>query len=316
MSDINIFVSHRIDVTSALPNCTLYLPVRCGAVLDEFNTSDIQGDDTGDNISEKRAAYGEFTVQYWAWKNTVSEYIGLCHYRRYFSFSEKHFRAKKYDKMIHVPVLCPHVLNKFNIEDTDRIVKTVEKTDIIIPEPIKVTQLPTINGIKDTVGEMWNAYTEFSCNGKSFSEFILYFINEISPKYSASAVDYLRGNIHHGFNCYIMKYRFFNEMCEFQFPIMAKFEEYCKQNRYEYTGRLIGYFGEALNGIFIHYLINELKVNYKELQLVFFNDTQKNTITIKQYIRFYAEQLLDSTVSIFFPRGSVRRKKLKKIFKE
>ena len=46
---------------------------------------DMIGDDTGDNISEKNPFYSEMTAQYWAWKNFhESEYIGFCHYRRYF----------------------------------------------------------------------------------------------------------------------------------------------------------------------------------------------------------------------------------------
>lgn len=90
MSNIRIFVSHRIDIDSETVDTPVYFPVRCGAVYDESN-SEIQGDDTGDNISKLRMSFCEFTVQYWAWKNVDADYYGLCHYRRYLSFSDKHY---------------------------------------------------------------------------------------------------------------------------------------------------------------------------------------------------------------------------------
>ena len=37
------------------------------------------------NISEKNPYYCELTGLYWAWKNLDAEYIGLVHYRRYFT---------------------------------------------------------------------------------------------------------------------------------------------------------------------------------------------------------------------------------------
>ena len=59
----------------------LYVPVRCGAALDENDKGNaIMGDNTGDNISEKRISFCEYTVQYWAWKNYDADYYGLCHY--------------------------------------------------------------------------------------------------------------------------------------------------------------------------------------------------------------------------------------------
>ena len=88
MTEIKIFVSHRIDLDSNTINCPLYVPIRCGAIYDKRNDITMIGDDTGDNISEKRLSFCELTVQYWAWKNVQADYYGLCHYRRYLSFSD------------------------------------------------------------------------------------------------------------------------------------------------------------------------------------------------------------------------------------
>ena len=74
MSDIKIFVSHRIDMDSELVDNPLFVPIRCGAVLDNRNDVTMLGDDTGKNISEKRMTFNEFTVLYWAWKNVSADY--------------------------------------------------------------------------------------------------------------------------------------------------------------------------------------------------------------------------------------------------
>lgn len=62
----------------------VYIPIHVGKVLSKINLG-ILGDDTGDNISHLNPYFCELTAQYWAWKNMHDvEYIGLCHYRRYF----------------------------------------------------------------------------------------------------------------------------------------------------------------------------------------------------------------------------------------
>lgn len=67
----------------------IYIPIQCGKALSNVDLA-IQGDDTGDNISTKNRNYAELTAMYWAWKNMKNvDYIGLCHYRRYFDFHKQ-----------------------------------------------------------------------------------------------------------------------------------------------------------------------------------------------------------------------------------
>ena len=65
-----------------MPEGEIYLPVQAGAACHERLS--YQGDDAGENISEKNGVYCELTALYWAWKNLDVEAVGLCHYRRYF----------------------------------------------------------------------------------------------------------------------------------------------------------------------------------------------------------------------------------------
>lgn len=77
-----------------MPDNDVYLPIQVGAAGKE--SLGWQRDDEGDNISAKNPNYCELTALYWAWKNLDADYIGLVHYRRYFTRKEVHgIQAKK-----------------------------------------------------------------------------------------------------------------------------------------------------------------------------------------------------------------------------
>lgn len=66
----------------------IYMPIQVGKALHPELDLGFQCDNTGDNISEKNGSYCELTALYWAWKNLKDvDYIGLCHYRRYFDYT-------------------------------------------------------------------------------------------------------------------------------------------------------------------------------------------------------------------------------------
>lgn len=69
---------------SQMPIDSMYLPIRVGSSL----TKEYFGyarDDVGENISSKNPYFCELTALYWGWKNLKADFIGLVHYRRYFS---------------------------------------------------------------------------------------------------------------------------------------------------------------------------------------------------------------------------------------
>ena len=71
-----------------MPSDPVYLPVHVGAEGEK----DIgyTPDNTGENISIKNLNFCELTGLYWAWKNLDANYLGLVHYRRYFTRKEVH----------------------------------------------------------------------------------------------------------------------------------------------------------------------------------------------------------------------------------
>lgn len=105
----------------------IYQPIWAGKAISKANLQ-WPGDDIGDEISRKNRNYSEMTVHYWAWKNLQTEYIGFCHYRRYFStcFTSKNIEneLRGYD------ILLPNAMyfdtpmyeklcHTFSLEDKD-----------------------------------------------------------------------------------------------------------------------------------------------------------------------------------------------------
>lgn len=314
--EIKIFVSHRIDIDSELIDNPLYVPVRCGAVFDPENPMNIQGDDTGDNISDKRMSFCEFTVQYWAWKNVDADYYGLCHYRRYLSFSEKHYPADEYN-MVYTSVLTKREKGLFELTDSESMEEKILPYDLIISNYAEVSNIPTPTGKKQTVREMWDAY-----NGEFFEkkviDWMFRLIDEKSPEYSQSAREYFSGTRHRGFNCYVMRRELFDRLCRFQFPIMFEIAQRLDTTGYTQTmQRTPAFIGEMLYGIFAYHVTTREVWQVSERQLVFFQNTERIRgmgDLIKRRLWYGTDRTLRKVVDPIFPKGSRRRERLKDLF--
>lgn len=95
-------------------------------------------------------------------------------------------------------------------------------------------------------------------------------------------------------------------MCEFQFSVMFDLEQQLKVNGYanQYE-RTIGYMGEIMYGIFIHYLQNQGKYRIKEEQLVYFEQTvlpdSKLQLLLEKFL-FLQNSALKMLDIRYFPR--------------
>lgn len=100
-----LVASHKPDVVF---ESDVYVPIHVGRAVSKWKNemAGMIGDDTGINISEKNPNYCELTAQYWAWKNMDCEYVGLCHYRRYF---ETEITVQNIDEILgdHADVILP-----------------------------------------------------------------------------------------------------------------------------------------------------------------------------------------------------------------
>lgn len=89
----------------------VYTPIHVGRAISKFKSEMawMQGDDEGENISKKNPYYCEMTALYWAWKNCKDvDYIGFCHYRRFFHETITNEIAEKYLQSCDVLFCSPY----------------------------------------------------------------------------------------------------------------------------------------------------------------------------------------------------------------
>lgn len=115
-----------------LPEGEIYLPIQVGAALSDFvlgmQRDNLLNGRPCDNISSKNKSYCELTALYWAWKNIKNiypnlEYIGLCHYRRFFNIYKfqkikpnEVFVSRKYHfpYSVEIAYKAAHISDDFN----------------------------------------------------------------------------------------------------------------------------------------------------------------------------------------------------------
>ena len=247
--DIKIFVSHRIDLDSETIDNPLYIPVRCGAVYDERENVTMLGDDTGDNISEKRGSFCELTVQYWAWKNVKADYYGLCHYRRYFSFS-----PEKQEEDIFGQVNCNYldskVIKDLSLMDDEHVYEKVCSFDFLVGTPADLKKV-NIKNVREQYKQTPNL------NVKDLDSAID-ILKEMYPDFSEAADKYMEGNLLYPCNMLIAKAEIFNDYCSWLFSILEKVEKKLDISTYSLEGhRTLAHIAERLLGVYYTHLVEK-----------------------------------------------------------
>lgn len=272
--DIKIFVSHRIDLDSKTIDNPLYVPVRCGAVYDKRENITMIGDDTGDNISEKRNSFCELTVQYWAWKNVKADYYGLCHYRRYLSFKEKDIYAPNLRQGV-LDSLSDKNIEFCGLNDVKKMTEKIESCDILTSYEYHMIYDAERYSKAKNIYEQWLFFWGKYVDKNTFDS-MLEILRKKHPEYYKVALEYMNRKYFRGFNCFVMKKEAFFELCEFEFSILFELEKFIDVTHYSDTKkRSIGYIAEWLYGIWLYYQEKYKKYNIKTTQLISFMNTSK-----------------------------------------
>ena len=219
-----------------MPNDDVYLPIHVG----REGKADLGyiGDNTGDNISAKNANYCELTGLYWAWKNLKCDYIGLCHYRRYFAGKNLHTNNAEKKKAV--------ILHRQDYE------KLLREYDVILP--VKR------NYYIETVRSQY----EHAHNKRDINE-AEKIVTELYPEYSEAFAKVMGRTKLHILNMFVMNKALFDEYCSWLFSILFELEKRIDITNYnKYEARVFGFISERLFNVWLEK--QQLKV--KEVPVV------------------------------------------------
>lgn len=248
---------------------SFYIPVWAGK-NNKPDVKDFIGDDTGENISEKNKYYSELSGLYWVWKNTHSEIVGSCHYRRYFTTHKEPF-LYQVKRMLYYPAGLwkkrfgliytsnfeywkPRILNETEVS------ALLENYDAIVP----VRRL-----LKQSIKKHYKNY-----HNPEDLLILKNLLNEYFPEYRKSFDEMLNDNRLFANNMFIMKWETFDKLMNWLFFILSKFEESVNLNEYQgYQERIFGFLSERLITLWVIHN----KLNYKELPLIYFKKLKKQS---------------------------------------
>ena len=220
-----------------MPEDKMYIPVQVGAEGKE-KIEGYQPDNVGENISNKNPYFCELTGLYWAWKNMDSDYIGLVHYRRYFTESGKIPKDEN---------------SKFNILlNKEEVEKKLEDADVILPQKRKYYIENLYDHYKHTM------YIEPLDETRKI-------IEEKYPEYLEEFDKLHKRTSAHMFNMFIMKKEILNEYCNWLFDILFELEKRIDVSQYDaFHARFFGRVSELLLDVWI----NKNNINYKEVKVI------------------------------------------------
>ena len=266
LAETKIFVFYYKN-GSILTEDPIYQPVMAGnARLD--NTSNIPGDDTGENISAKNNYYSELTGIYWVWKHTSQEITGSCHYRRFFTAKPEPFlyRAKRliyYLARLHkkrfgiiytgnIERFLPRILNSTEID------QIFSEYDAIFPLRRK---------FRYSVKEHYRRYHDLRD-----LDLLAELLNEKYPEYLAAFNQVLNGNRLYANNMFILKKQEYDQFMDWLFDLLFEFERRINKADYQgYQQRIMGFIAERLLTVWVYH--QQLRI--KELPVIYFKKLKK-----------------------------------------
>ncbi len=271
---IKILVAYHKPAT--LLKSEIFVPIQTGrAIEDETDLSteekvwlhtNMIGDNTGENISEKNNAYAELCAVYWAWKNQQADYYGLCHYRRLFSCnknSKQWATGEHCNGCLETDYLDDESQRKFKFDEIS-LRQEIEGYDAVFMIPISLKKLQLVSN--------YQAMQEASCwHNMADVEMALDLIKTRYPEMATVTDEYFYNYpFAYLYNCFVMKKEIFDRFCNWLFPVLFELEKRIDPTYYtQYQQRSVGLLAEHLFGVWALWLKKQGKYQIKELPLLF-----------------------------------------------
>ena len=202
-----------------MPEDPMYLPLQVG----KAGKPGIgwQGDDTGENISEKNANWCELTGLYWAWRNLPCDALGLVHYRRH--FMRARFGGDKWARVL-------------RREDAER---ALAECPILLPMPRHYL-------IESTYSQYAHAH---HARDLDVTRTIL---AERHPAFVPSFDRCMRMRGGHRFNMFLMRRDLADEYCAWLFDVLFELEKRLDLSGYSKNdARVFGFVSERLLDVWL-----------------------------------------------------------------
>ena len=214
---IVIAIHKEYRLPDSISDC--YIPIHAGKKTSKIDLG-IDGDDTGDNISELNPWLNEFTVLYWIWKNDRHDFIGLAHYHRFFASPKSKY-------------------GDFFPLDKDEALEILEDYDIILGEPASF------------VGTIFVSTSE-NCEPNDVAIKILEkYIGIYQPDYLETFIKMKSIRKMFSKNMFVTRWQIFDAYCEWLFSfLIPAAEEFLKLGFEGYNARLMAMMGERCLTLF------------------------------------------------------------------
>lgn len=212
-------------------------------------SDEILRDNTLDNIASKNPNFCELTASYWIWKNySDAEYVGLCHYRRYFNFYNPFYNLKpsKQKKITDAQFKRTKLFNTSPEKTSQKIVSILKDHDIIMAIPYKLKHSTlTDDYCKDHRKEDWDETKKI--------------IIEKFPEYKKSISEHLdNGKLFHMGNIMLCSKKLFDDYHSWLFEILFELEKRITIPEDQYQARVFGFIPERLINMYVYH--NKLKI--------------------------------------------------------
>lgn len=253
MKDIKLIVATHKKFQMP-KDSNLYLPLHVGreGKVDLGYT----GDNTGDNISTLNPYYCELTGLYWAWKNLDCDYLGLVHYRRYFTKDSQSYKDDiKIDDVI---------LSQVDVE------QLLDEGDVIVPKKRKYY-----------IETLYSHYAH-TFDGSHLDK-TREIISRISPEYLLSFDKVMRKRSGYMFNMFIMEKNLLDDYLKWLFPILDNLYNVIDITYYSsFEARLYGRVSELLFNVWLDKNnINPIEVPFMYMEQVNLLEKGKSFLAAK-----------------------------------
>ncbi len=214
---IAIFVATHVKCNP--PENPIYIPLHVG----KYGKPDMGyiGDDTGENISDLNPFYAELTGLYWIWQNVKDiDYIGMCHYRRYFINEQR----KALDKV--------------------EFLRLLHEYDAIVPKHAECEQ-----NYREHFGRA-HRIQDLDAAGRA--------LKKLYPKYMKAYEQAMAGKTFYGGNLFVTSLPILKDYSEWLFSILAEAGEEIDVRYYDhYQRKIFGFLAEQM--FYVYTLANGLK---------------------------------------------------------